>query len=207
MCRTDRARVTGAAWWGPILCAALATASACRSEGSGAARDTMSTATAPEASSPVVTAAPAGVPHVVHQRGRSDTGVTHVGPPHDTAAVNAAMWDVARVTGRLRTAGLSVVQGADAVRQPFMSVRGALIRVGNGGVARDAEVQVFVYGDQLARARDTDRLDPVRVAPPTAMVRWRVTPALIVDNNLALIVLASDAALRSRIRRLITGGR
>ena len=128
----------------------------------------------------------------------------HVGPPHDIATA-AITWDVARVEARLRDAGFTSVREGEDVRQPFMSAPGARLRIAIGASGH-AEVQVFVYEELVARGRDTGRLDTVRVAPPTMMISWRVTPSLIVDNNLALIVLASDTTLRVRIRRAITGG-
>ena len=82
-----------------------------------------------------------------------------------------------------------------------MSVPGTLLRVTN------AELQAYVYGDQVDRARDTDPLDPARVAPPTMMVTWREPAGLVVDNNLALIVIARDSTVRARIRTAIAGVR
>lgn len=163
----------------------------------------------------IITAAPTSVAHVVDLGGpgmrSGGRPVVHLGPPHDTATTHAFTWDVASVQANLHDAGFASVMGAGVAQQPFMSVRGALLRVARADPARkpmpEAEIQVFVYGDQVARARDTDRLDPVRVAPPTTMVSWRVVPELIVDNNLAMIVLAADSAIRSRVRRAIAGGR
>ena len=157
-----------------------------------------------------------GVIHVVHTRPSASqsagASTVHAGPPHDTAAVHAVTWDVAKVEASLRDAGLAAAEASGVVRQPFMAVPGALLRLvpsaANGASASSrGEVQAFVYGDQVARARDTDRLDPVRVAPPAMMVSWRATPELIVDNNRAVIVLASDASIRERVRRAIMGGR
>ena len=137
-----------------------------------------------------------GVPHVVAgSAGAPPT--THVGPPHDTADAGALTWSVASIETRLRDAGLAVTRDAGAVRQPFMSVPGSVLRVPG------AELQAYVYGDQVARARDTDRLDPARVAPPTMMVTWREPASLVVDNNLALIVIARDAVVRARIRAAV----
>lgn len=124
---------------------------------------------------------------------------THVGPPHDTAAAQHATWDLAMLEARLRAAGFSPQRAPAPVQQPFMSVPGTLFRVGR------AEVQAYVYGDQVVRAIDTDKLDPRSVAPPTKMVSWQQTPSLVADANLALIVLSDDAGLRERIRAAVTG--
>ena len=100
---------------------------------------------------------------------------------------------------RLRAAGLSPTPVAELVRQPFMRIPGTLFRFGRG------ELQAFVYSDQVVRALDTDKLDPVRVAPPTMMVSWRQPASLVVDANLAVIILTDDRSLRDRIRNALTG--
>ena len=77
---------------------------------------------------------------------------------------------------------LAPAQVVDSVRQPFMSAPGTTVRI-------RAEIQIFVYGDAVARSRDTDRLDAVRVAPATMTVIWREPASLVTANNLAAIVL------------------
>lgn len=149
-----------------------------------------------DTASPPVAGVSGAVPHAARE---GETGPAHVGPPHDTAAAQHATWDIAMLETRLRAAGFPVERAPAVVRQPFMSVPGTAFRVGR------AEIQAYVYGDQVVRAIDTDKLDPRRVAPPTMMVTWQQTPSLVVDANLALIVLSDDAGLRERIRAAITG--
>lgn len=118
--------------------------------------------------------------------------------PSDTSAPQHGTWDAAMIETRLRAAGLSPTPVAEAVRQPFMRIPGTLFRFGRG------EIQAFVYSDQVVRALDTDKLDPVRVAPPTMMVSWRHPATLVVDANLAVIILTDDPSLRDRIRNALT---
>lgn len=196
--------------WPVTIAGALAMLGGCRDSSTILQKPTTlpvsHAATAP--ANGIVTAAPTSVAHVVDLAGPKGRGggrpAIHLGPPHDTAAAHAFTWDAASVQANLHDAGFASVMEAGTVQQPFMSVRGALLRVAHADPARnpmpEAEIQVFVYGDQVARARDTDRLDPVRVAPPPTTVSWRVFPELIVDNNLAMIVLASDPSMRSRVR-------
>jgi hypothetical protein len=100
------------------------------------------------------------------------------------------------------------VQEGGSVQQPFMSVRGAMLFLqidsapasADTGQSPPAEVQLFIYADQVARARDTDKLDPVRVAPPTMMITWRHPVTLALHNNVAAIILADDVRTRERIR-------
>lgn len=78
-----------------------------------------------------------------------------------------------------------------------MMAEGALIQVDG------AELQAFFYGDANARAADTDKLDPVRVAPPTMSILWIARPSLVVNNNLALIVLTKDESLRRKLTKAL----
>ncbi len=118
-------------------------------------------------------------------------------PPRDTVAgASRLQWTLANLEEALRKNGLNPVSGGP-VRQPFLGGEGILYQIGQ------AELQVYLYADAGAVARDTDLLDTTRVAPPTMQVSWRMPPTLIVDNNMAAILLARDDALRRRIRAAI----
>jgi hypothetical protein len=119
----------------------------------------------------------------------------------DDSAAKPVTWDVAAVEARLRAAGLAPERASESVRQPFMGVPGVLFRVLGGR----GELQVYLYTDADARARDTDRLDPRRVAPPTMMISWRMPASLVVDNNLAVITLTGDESVRARVRAALAG--
>ena len=62
------------------------------------------------------------------------------------------------------------------------------------------ELQLFVYPDSRGRAADTNKLDVRRVAPPDMMIKWRAKPSLIIDRNLAAIIITNDEARRQRVR-------
>ena len=96
----------------------------------------------------------------------------------------------------LRKNGLNPIRGG-SVRQPFLGGEGVLYQIG------PADLQVYLYADAGAVARDTDPLDTTRVAPPTMQISWRMPPTLIVDNNMAAILLTQDAGLRRKIRTAI----
>jgi hypothetical protein len=57
-----------------------------------------------------------------------------------------------------------------------------------------------VYPDSAARALDTSRLDSARVAPPNMMIKWRAQPTLIIDANMAAIIITNDEARRQQVR-------
>ncbi len=117
--------------------------------------------------------------------------------PRDTVAgASRLQWTLANLEEALRKNRLNPVRGG-RVRQPFLGGEGVLYQIGQ------AELQVYLYADAGAVARDTDPLDTTRVAPPTMQVSWRMPPTLIVDNNMAAILLTRDDSLRRKIRAAI----
>lgn len=120
----------------------------------------------------------------------------------DTVHAFEGTWDLATVEQRLADVGLQPVRRG-TVERPFMGVPGSVFEIRGGG-----EVQVYVYGDAVARAQASDALDTLRVAPAGQAVQWRLPPTLIVSNNIAAIVLTNDADVRRRAREALqVGGR
>ena len=62
------------------------------------------------------------------------------------------------------------------------------------------ELQTFVYPDSASRALDTSKLDTARVAPPNMMIKWRAKPTMVIDGNMAAIVITNDEARRQQVR-------
>jgi len=120
------------------------------------------------------------------------TPKTHLGSPGSNQLT------LADVRTRLRSAGLEPQAGGQ-VEQSFLKVPGMLLRF------PETELQVFIYPDPAARAGDTATLDPVKVAPPTMRVTWIMPASLVTVENVAVIVLTRDEALRARIRNVLTG--
>ena len=107
-------------------------------------------------------------------------------------------WTPADLEKILRDGGITLVT-AGQVKQPFLGPAGVRYQIGA------SELQAYIYGDAVALARDTDPLDTTRVAPPTMMISWRLPPTLIIDNNLAIILLTKDDKLRARVRAAVKG--
>lgn len=110
-------------------------------------------------------------------------------------AAHAINWDAPTVAGHLRGIGL-MAEPVGTVARPMFRVRGQRFDV-NGG---RAIVEAFFYGDANAVALDSDKLDTVQVMPKGGSMRWEKPALLIVDNNMAAVVLTDDAALRTTIR-------
>ena len=138
--------------------------------------------------------------------GSKDRNTNDSVPPSPSAAVtrlkdtvagaSRLQWTLTNLEEALRKNGLNPVRGG-SVRQPFLGGEGVLYQMGQ------ADLQVYLYADAGAAARDTDPLDTTRVAPPTMQISWRLPPTLIVDNNMAAILLTRDAGLRRQIRAAI----
>ena len=123
-------------------------------------------------------------------QGAAEPGADAADRGGDSAAVSEL--SVAEVEALLVTAGFQPERG-EAVHQSFLAVEGIVVRVPG------AELQVYLYDDAAARARDTSRLDRARVAPPDMMISWIMPPSLVETDNAAIIILTEDEALRSRI--------
>ena len=118
----------------------------------------------------------------------------------DTGCVKAGDWSECNLLDRLESSGLAPRRAGGAIRQPFLTVPGFVVALG------DAEIQAYLYPDTLALKRDLQRLDTVRVAPPTMQVTWRATPTLIRSNNLLAILLSNDETQVERVKNAITAG-
>ena len=120
---------------------------------------------------------------------RASAGAEHVG-----VAADAVNWDAQTVAGHLTGYGLAA-QAVGDVARPMFRVRGQRFRVDGGR----AVVEAYFYGDASAVALDNDQLDTIKVMPKGGTMRWEMPARLIVDNNMAVVVLTEDADLRKRI--------
>lgn len=109
-------------------------------------------------------------------------------------------WRLCSVLDRLDRAGLAPQPGTDTVRRSFFSVPGQRIRIGRG------TLEVYVYPDHDAMARDVRRLDSASASPPGEHVDWPTPPTLITSNNLAAVLLSSNERAIERVRDAITAG-
>ena len=118
----------------------------------------------------------------------------------DSSCALVGSWTECKLLERLENAGLAPRRAQGTIRQPFLSVPGVVISLG------DAELQAYVYSDTIALKRDYTRMDPVRVAPPTMQITWIATPNLIRSNNLMAILLSNDETQVERVRNAIEAG-
>jgi hypothetical protein len=127
-----------------------------------------------------------------------EMGVDHMGGRAvtvDSASVPPVAWTSAMVEHRLHHAGIDARPLPPTGRHIFMSIPATSYGLPDGD-----ELQTFIYPDSASRALDTSKLDTARVAPPNMMIKWRARPTLIIDGNMAAIIVTNDEARRQRVR-------
>ena len=116
-------------------------------------------------------------------------------PAHDTVSAHAVFWTVDLVLARLSSGG-KVATVTGPVQAKHMSVPGTVVHVAG------ADLEVYIYSDANATAQDVDRFDRLMRMPDRTLM-WQKPPALITANNLVVLVLTPDPAVRDRIRRAV----
>jgi hypothetical protein len=121
--------------------------------------------------------------------------MTSLGCPHTGA------WAICNVEQRLKQAGFVArrLSGESSQRAGF-SVTPVVYSLGR------ARLEVFIYKDEAALARDIAKLDTVRVAPAGATGSWEVTPLLIRSGNLAAVYLGDNPQQAERLMLALTAG-
>ena len=110
-------------------------------------------------------------------------------------------WRDCSVVKRLRDAGL-VPQKQDApARHPFFSVAGTAYKVARG------DLEVFVYPDEAALARDLAALDTVRIAPKGETGPWHMPrPTFIHSANLLAVFQTLSETQAERVQLALAAG-
>lgn len=140
--------------------------------------------------SPAPVAQPAAAPAVV-----ATTGNTSLACPH------TGRWAICNVEQRLKQAGFVVRRvSAEPSKRAGFSVTGVAYSLGR------ARLEVFIYNDETALARDMAKLDTVRVAPASVTGSWEVTPLLIHSGNLAAVYLGDNPQQAERVTLALTAG-
>ncbi len=111
----------------------------------------------------------------------------------DTSCPKSGAWRACNVLDRLEHAGLVVTRKAEPARVPMFSVEGVTY------TTTRSTIHVFLYADQAARQRDTDRLDSATVAPKGGTYGWSDPAVLVTSNNLAAVVVSPNERQTERI--------
>lgn len=120
--------------------------------------------------------------------------------PADSMEGGLRLWNTANLEKRLDLQGMAPQRLPDPVRHSFLSVTGTAYTLGN------AELQVFIYPNTAAAARDVAPLDTVSVSPPSERIAWGAKATLITNRNLAAILLSDNALQIERVQRALMAG-
>jgi len=114
---------------------------------------------------------------------------------------HSGLWSLCGVRERLDHAGLVPLPPADSVvRRAFFATPGVRYALG------PAELEVFVYPDAAAAARDVAALDTVTVAPRGQRADWPSPPTFIRSANLIAILLTPNERQIERVQLALTAG-
>ncbi|HUQ82974.1 MAG TPA: hypothetical protein VM076_17615 [Gemmatimonadaceae bacterium] len=118
----------------------------------------------------------------------------HTGHTGHTMPMADTIWTAELVERRLRDASIDAAPLPSSGPHIFMSIPAKSYRLADGD-----ELQLFVYPNATARDADTRKLDVQRVAPPNMMIKWRAQPTMMIDRNLAAIIITNDEARRQQV--------
>lgn len=136
---------------------------------------------------------PAQVAAPVAAAGKADTS---------NPCAHTGRWTLCTLERRMRQAGFVARRlDEDASARAGFSVKPVAYSLGR------ARLEVFLYDDQAAMARDMAALDTALVSPRgSAGTQWESTPTLIRSGNLAAVFLATSPVQAERLVLAITAG-
>lgn len=116
--------------------------------------------------------------------------------PHD------GKWALCSIERRLKQSGYVVKRvEQDTITRAGFSVKPTVYTLGR------SRVEIFLYRDSAAVARDVAKLDSLTVGPAGKPSQWGdVPPALIRSANIAAVILSESAVQTERIMLAITAG-
>ena len=111
-------------------------------------------------------------------------------------------WALCSIEKRLKGAVLVArkIDSASAPRAGF-SVKAQIYAMG-----RDSRLELFIYPDEAALARDVAKMDTLKVVPLGGAGSWSSPPTLIRSANLAAVLLSRDAREADRLSLALTAG-
>lgn len=140
--------------------------------------------------------APAAAPQQPQPAPRPSTSVQTGDPCPATG-----QWALCSVEKRLERSGfvLSRIENDSPERAGF-SVRPAVYKLGRG------RIEIFLYDDETALAKDIAAMDTVVVAPRGGAGTWPSPPAIVRSGNLAAVFMDQNARQVERLILAITAG-
>ena len=130
---------------------------------------------------------------------------TAIAAESSPAAVAASLpstgkWDEPHLVERLVRAGLAPQAMHDQKGEDYWKARVLAYQVG------PSILYVYLYGDSVARRAVTSTLDTVMAAPPGRMAVYPLRHILILQNNLAAVMVGGSDTQQERVRLAIEAG-
>ncbi len=117
------------------------------------------------------------------------------------ACPHTGRWAICNVEQRLKQSGFVARRVSDeSSKRAGFGVIPVAYSLGR------ARLEVFIYNDEAALARDIAKLDTVRVAPAGVTGSWGVAPLLIRSGNLAAVYLGDNPQQAERLTLALTAG-
>jgi hypothetical protein len=115
---------------------------------------------------------------------------------------NTGLWAKCSIEKRLKRSGFvfTPIVG-DAPKRAGLSVTPLAYKLGDG-----PGLELFIYQDEKALARDVAGLDTVTVAPKGKTNSWGGTPLFVRSANLIAVLVTTDAREAERLNLAITAG-
>jgi hypothetical protein len=109
-------------------------------------------------------------------------------------------WDEPHLVERLVRSGLAPQALSGEKTEPYWGVPVHAYRVGG------ATLRAYIFTDSAARHRITDALDSLTMAPPGKPSPYPLPRMLIVQNNLAAVVLGGNERQQERVSLALAAG-
>ena len=111
-----------------------------------------------------------------------------------------SVWDEPHLVQRLVQSGLAPQAVTDAKPESYWQVPVLVYRVGN------ATLHAYLYRDSTSRRKIVGTLDTLTLAPPGTPSPYVIPRLLIVQNNLAAVLVGGSARQQERVSLAIGAG-
>lgn len=117
-----------------------------------------------------------------------------------TSIPSNGKWDEPHLVERLVRAGLAPQSLQEEKGELFWKVPVLAYRLG------PSVLQVYIYGDSVARKAVTSALDTLTAAPPGKTGVYPLRHIFVVQNNLAAVLVGGSDAQQERVRLALEAG-
>lgn len=126
---------------------------------------------------------------------------TSLGTSKSSPCPRTGRWALCSLEKRLRQAGFVVTRiDGEAPRRPGFNVAPTVYTLGH------ARLEVFVYPDEAALAKDIAAMDTLTASPRGKPGAWPMPPTFVRSANLAAVLLTDSPVQAERLTLAISAG-